>query len=186
MVPDVGSPAFKTSLNDPPFFTGDGYRAYLRPSDRVITIPIIGESMRWQAETHFGFQIAGGGLGTFPASYTRYPTFLTLLSGQLHPRLRGAAARFVADKGVTAVVISKRQVAPQWLKLFASLGVRPVRNRRRALLPDPGNGSPGQGTSPAAGCGGPRLDWRSPWIPGAIASSSRSRRTTGGFVAGVG
>ena len=126
MVPNFGSPAFKTPLNDPPFFTSDAYRAYLRPSDRVITIPIIGESMRWQAETHFGFQIAGGGLGTFPASYTRYPTFLTLLSGRLTPDYAAQLRAFVADKGVTAVVISKRQVTPQWLKLFASLGVRPV------------------------------------------------------------
>jgi len=126
MVPNLGSPAFKTPLSDPPFFTGVGYRAYLRPSDRVITIPIIGESMRWQAEAHFGFQIAGGGLGTFPASYTRYPTFLTLLSGQLTSDYAAQLRAFVADKGVTAVVISKRQVAPQWLKLFASLDVRPV------------------------------------------------------------
>ncbi len=73
MVPHLGSSAWKTPISDPPFFASGGYRAYLRPSDRVLTVPIIGQNMRWQAEDHFGFQLVGGGLGTFPVTYTRYP-----------------------------------------------------------------------------------------------------------------
>jgi hypothetical protein len=126
MVPNIGSRAWKTPINDPPFFTNGQYAAYLHPSDRVLTVPIIGENMRWQAEDHFRYQLAGGGLGTFPSSYTRYAIFTTLLSGRLAWDYQAQLRRFIKDKGVTAVVIDKHFLGQQWLKLFGSLGVRPV------------------------------------------------------------
>ena len=92
----------------------------------MLTIPAWGPNERWQADTGFRFQLADGYAGNpFPASYTRYPTWNTLLTGDLTPGYASQLRRFVAAKGVTAIVVDETVPGP-WTKLFGTLGVRPV------------------------------------------------------------
>ena len=71
--PNVGSSAWNTHIADPAFFTSGTYRAYLKPNDRVLTIPPWGPNERWQADTGFRFLLADGYAGNpFPASYSRF------------------------------------------------------------------------------------------------------------------
>jgi hypothetical protein len=126
IAPDVGNSSWDTKIQDPAFFAGGTYRAYLKPTDRVLTIPAWGPNERWQADTGFRFQLADGYAGNpFPASYTRYPTWNTLLTGDLTPGYASQLRRFVAAKGVTAIVVDETVPGP-WTKLFGTLGVRPV------------------------------------------------------------
>ena len=126
IVPDLGNPAWDTPIQDPPFFASGKYRHYLEASDHVLTIPAWGPNERWQADTGFRFKLADGYAGNpFPPSYTRYPTWNTLLTGRLTPDYAAQLRRFVRDKGVTAIVVDQTVPGP-WRTLFGSLGVRPV------------------------------------------------------------
>ena len=125
-LPDVGNPAWQTSISDPAFFSTGRYRSHLDEADNVLTIPVWGPNERWQAATEFDFKLSAGYLGNpFPPSYSRYPSWDTFLTGRLTPGLRRPAAPLRARQGVTAVVVDKRSPGP-WKRLFASLGVRPV------------------------------------------------------------
>ena len=84
--------------------------------------------MHWQVQADFSFGLAGGYTGAFPASYTRYAAWRRLL-GTPFPRVDAATPaglrRFIASKGVTAVVLERGQ--PRlWKRLLDDLGVRPV------------------------------------------------------------
>jgi hypothetical protein len=126
IVPDVGNAAWNTPIRDPAFFADGTYRRFLKPSDRVLTIPAWGPNERWQADTGFSFSLADGYAGNpFPASYTRFATWNTLLTGHLTPGWPSALRRFVAAKGVTAIVVDESVPGP-WTTLFGTLGVRPV------------------------------------------------------------
>jgi hypothetical protein len=126
ILPDIGNAAWNTSVRDPAFFADGTYRRYLRPSDRVLTLPAWGPNARWQADTAFPFTLAAGYRGNpFPATYTRYPIWNALLSGQLPAGYAAQLRRFVRAKGVTAVVVDAS--APgRWRQLFGTLGVRSI------------------------------------------------------------
>ncbi len=126
IVPDIGSRAWRYTLPPTPgFFTSGRYHHYLRASDRVLLFPII-DGERWQAEAGFGFKLAGGYVGAFPASYKRYPIFAGLITGFLPSDYEYQLRRFVNDKGVTAVAVAKLDSGALTQKLFGSLGVRPI------------------------------------------------------------
>jgi hypothetical protein len=126
IVPNVGSSSFNTRIADPPFFASGAYKAYLHPSDNVLTIPAWGPNERWQANTGFRFNLSDGYAGNpFPPSFTRYPAWNMFLTGRLTPDYAAQLRRYVHDKLVTAVVVD-RSVPGPWTKLFGSLGVRPV------------------------------------------------------------
>jgi hypothetical protein len=126
ILPNVGNAAWKTPIQDPPFFAHGAYKRYLASDDHVLTIPAWGPNERWQADTRFAFKLADGYAGNpFPPSYTRYPTWNTLLTGRLTGDSAAQLRRFVHDKGVTAVVVDETVPGP-WRTLFGSLGVRPV------------------------------------------------------------
>jgi hypothetical protein len=126
IVPDVGNMAWNTPVHDPSFFAGGAYKAYLKPSDRVLTIPAWGPNGRWQADTGFRFQLADGYAGNpFPPAYTRYPTWNTLLTGQTNRNSPAQLRDFVRAKGVTAIVVDETVPGP-WRRLFGTLGARPV------------------------------------------------------------
>jgi len=131
LAPAVGSSAWHTPLSDPPFFATDRAKALLGPKDRVLTIPAWGRNMRWQAREDFSFALATGYTGAFPENYTRYPIYERLLSagldpaaGRVTPSSRAQLRRFVADKGVTAIVVQDA-FAEQWGPLLSTLGARP-------------------------------------------------------------
>jgi hypothetical protein len=125
-LPDLGNRAWHTDIRDPAFFDSGRYRAHLKPADHVLTVPVWGPNQRWQANTGFDFKLAAGYAGNpFPPSYSRYPTWNTLLNGRLTPDYAPELRRFIRDKGVTAIVVDKRARGP-WARLFGSLGVRPL------------------------------------------------------------
>lgn len=126
IVPDVGSSVWNTHIQDPAFFASGAYRRYLKPTDHVLTIPAWGPNERWQADTGFRFALADGyASNPFPPSYTRFPTWNTLLTGQLTGGYGAQLRRFVRAKGVTAIVVDETAPGP-WQKLFGTLGARPV------------------------------------------------------------
>ncbi len=126
ILPDVGNAAWNTPIQDPPFFAHGTYKRYLAFDDHVLTIPAWGPNERWQADTRFAFKLADGYAGNpFPPSYTRYPTWNTLLTGRLTSDYAAQLRRFVHDKGVTAVVVDETVPGP-WRTLFGSLGAHPV------------------------------------------------------------
>jgi hypothetical protein len=131
LVPAIGSAAWHTPLSDPPFFATDRAKAVLGPEDRVLTIPAWGRNMRWQAREDFSFALATGYTGAFPESYTRFPIYDRLLSAGLNPDAarvtpssRAELRRFVAAKGVTAIVVQD-SFAREWAPLLGTLGARP-------------------------------------------------------------
>jgi hypothetical protein len=126
IVPWLGSAYWKAPAYTPSFFTSGDYRSRLSADDRVLPLPIIGDSMRWQAEEDFPFKLAGGGVGAFPKQYTRYPAFGMLISGAAGPRAASELRRFVKAKGVTAVVAEKSSIGPGRARMLAGLGVKPV------------------------------------------------------------
>jgi hypothetical protein len=126
IVPAVGNSAWKTAIADPPFFQHGAYRTYLSGRDHVLTVPAWGPNERWVADAGFPFALSNGYAGNpFPASYTRYPTFETLLSGRLTADYARQLRRFIAAKHVTAIVVQQGYPGP-WRTLFGTLGVRPV------------------------------------------------------------
>jgi hypothetical protein len=126
IVPDVRSSSFDTRVADPPFFASGAYKAYIHPSDNLLTIPAWGPNERWQANTGFRFNLSDGYAGNpFPPSFTRYPAWNMFLTGRLTPDYAAQLRRYVHDKRVTAVVVDQSVPGP-WTKLFGSLGVRPV------------------------------------------------------------
>jgi hypothetical protein len=130
IVPNVGSSSFDTHIADPPFFASGAYKAYLHPSDNVLTIPAWGPNERWQANSGFHFNLSDGYAGNpFPPSFTRYPAWNMFLTGKLTPDYAAQLRRYVVDKRVTAVVVDQSVPGP-WMKLFGSLGVRPVSTGR--------------------------------------------------------
>jgi hypothetical protein len=130
-LPAIGSAAWHTRLVDPPFFRGGAAERLLRDDDHVLIIPTVGRSMRWHAQADFRFHMAGGYLGAVPQAYTRYPLWGRLASAfdataaEVTARSRSQLRRFVADKGVTAIVIEDRAAA-EWRPLIDTLGVRPI------------------------------------------------------------
>jgi hypothetical protein len=122
----VGSSEWNTAVSDPPFFTQGMYTRYLSASDHVLTIPAWGQNERWVADAGFPFALSAGYFGNpLPRSYTRYPIWNTFLTGQLIPGYAAQLRRFIAAKGVTAVVVQDGLPGP-WRRLFSTLGVRPV------------------------------------------------------------
>ena len=97
IVPNVGSSSFDTRIADPPFFASGAYKAYLHPSDNVLTIPAWGPNERWQANTGFRFNLSDGYAGNpFPPSFTRYPAWNMFLTGRLTPDYAAQLRRYVA------------------------------------------------------------------------------------------
>jgi hypothetical protein len=127
LVPNAGNTIWRTPIEDPPLFEGDRHREVVGERDRVLTVPAWGANMRWHAEADFDFGLAGGYVGAFPESYTRYPAWQMLLSGRLRPGYAAELRRFVRAKGVTVVLVDERYLGP-WRRLFESLGVRPERD----------------------------------------------------------
>jgi hypothetical protein len=125
IVPWAGSAYWKAPAYTPAFFANGDYGSRLSEDDHVLPLPIIGDSMRWQAEEDFAFKLAGGGVGAFPRGYTEYPAFGMLISGETGPNYAEEMRRFVRDKGVTAVVAEQNSIGPGRERMLAALGVEP-------------------------------------------------------------
>lgn len=125
LVPSLSSPYWHSGAVDPAFFRTGEYRAYLRPADNVLTIPVDGQNQRWQARTSFAFNIVGGYLGAFPTSYTRFVAWNALLNGVRPPNWPHALRAYLAAKHATVIVVDEGSGA-RWRPLFAPLHITPV------------------------------------------------------------
>jgi hypothetical protein len=128
LLPAVGNDDWHTRLDDVAFFADGGYEGRLSEEDNVLTVPTWGRNMYWQVQGDFSFRLAAGYVGAFPESYMRYGAWRDLLGVPLGqegvpslPELR----RFVADKGVTVLVVEgDHPVAGR--RVFRSLAGPPV------------------------------------------------------------
>jgi len=133
LVPAVGDPVWHTRLSDVPFFSDDRYEGLLHERDRVLTIPVSGRNMRWQAQADFSFRLAAGYVGQDPEGYTRFPIWGALVAAPVDPAAARRAAdspaelrRFIEAKGVT-VIVTEQGITEPLRGLFGSLGARPVK-----------------------------------------------------------
>lgn len=124
LIPDPGH-AWTTGAADPPFFARGLYRAYLAPGERVVTVPVLGPSERWLADTGFPAALAGGYAGQQdPPGYVRYPAWAGLTAATtLDPSAAGNLRRFLRDKGADAIIVAPGHAALEQ-SLTATLGIR--------------------------------------------------------------
>jgi hypothetical protein len=127
VAPALGNSQWQTDLKELGFFDESGYEAVLGERDRVLTMPAAGRNMRWHAEAKFSFEMAAGYVGAAPESYERYAAWrlLTRPFARIGPDSAAQLRRFIADKGVTAIV-AESDVEPRWRRLFDSLGSQPT------------------------------------------------------------
>jgi hypothetical protein len=125
LLPSLSSPVWHSTAVDPPFFQHGEYKAYLRQTDNVLTIPVAAQNQRWQARTGFPFNIVGGYLGGFPHAYTRFAAWNALLNGKPSPHWPQALRAYLTAKKATVILIDKRY-GNSWRQLFAPLGIKPV------------------------------------------------------------
>jgi hypothetical protein len=85
LLPDVSVPAtyWASRPSNPAFFTTSEYQRYLQRGEEVLTIPFAGDgdSMLWQAETGFYFDMPGGYLSQGNAGTARDAEALAVLAG---------------------------------------------------------------------------------------------------------
>lgn len=126
LVPNVGGGAWRSKPENPPFFTTQEYRSYLKRGETVLALPYaqVGYSMLWQAETGMWFRMAGGYLGSLiPDGYSTDPLMPALL-GTAKPTPQTVRS-FILRRHVDAVILGVG--APvQWLDALGSLGFKPV------------------------------------------------------------
>jgi hypothetical protein len=129
LLPNLSYPAWRTSIDTPPFFADGLFRASLRPGATIVVIPYAfrGDSMLWQAQAGFGFRMAEGYVSVVvPPEFARWPIMKTFLTGELVPDAEGELRAFLHDKGVEAIVVVQGWVGP-WAQLFRPVDPHPER-----------------------------------------------------------
>jgi hypothetical protein len=104
-------------LDEPAAFRDGRIAQVLHRNDLVLTLPVYGEQMRWQAETGFAYRLASGYAATsFPADY------LALYCNLAGPNPSPALFRgFLVSHHVTAILLPAAD-APYLLRLDPSPG----------------------------------------------------------------
>src|SRR5918999_4414927 len=101
--------------------------------------------MHWPLQADFSFGLAAGYVGAFPESYMRYGAWRDLLGVPLGAEGVPSLAelrRFVADKGVTVLVVERDHPEPG-RRVFRSLAGPPVETGGGPLYPPPPPPRPG-------------------------------------------
>jgi hypothetical protein len=115
LVPNPGAGVWATTFSVPPFFTDAAYRGCLRPGENVLPEPPGegGQANLWQAAGDFRFRMAGGRLQTSPPSAFLHPPGIAQISVGYPPAPNQVELlkQYFAAKGVTAVIVDKRQAA---------------------------------------------------------------------------
>jgi hypothetical protein len=123
VVPTVRLATWSTEPQRVAFFSDGLYRSCFKSGDVVFALPLggAGSSSLWQAESDFGFRLAGGYVRpTPPWSYLRYPAIGILHFEGTPPSQRDLRQLFSA-KHVTRVVVPTADEA-QWRAPLAFLG----------------------------------------------------------------
>ena len=128
LMPNLSARLWTTPLDIPSFFSNGLYRNYLAQGETVVILPygIRGYSMLWQAETGMYFRMAGGmGTGPVPPEFDGWPVVDALYAGAYLPDADNQFKAFLANHGVSAVIVSDRE-KNAWQPLLSTFGVTPV------------------------------------------------------------
>jgi len=113
LLPNPGAGVWATTYSIPPFFTSAAFRSCLAPGEIVLPEPPGqgGQFNLWQVASKFRFRMAGGRLQTSPPSVFLHPDGIAQISvGYLPVRNQVQLLKqYFAAKGVTAVIVDKRQ-----------------------------------------------------------------------------
>lgn len=127
LTPNLSARLWTTPVDIPSFFSNELYRNYLAQGETVVILPygIRGNSMLWQAETGMYFRMAGGWTGPVPPEFDSWPIVDALYAGAYLPDADNQLRAFLANHGVTAVIVSDRE-KNAWQPLLSTFGVTPV------------------------------------------------------------
>lgn len=127
LLPNPHFPAWRSQVDTPAFFADGLYRDRLQAGDIVVIIPYAdrGNSMLWQAQTHFAFAMAQGYVSVVPPpEYSGYAILKTLYDGEVIPDMQAELRKFLHDKRVKAVLVQDGRVGP-WAELFGAIDPDP-------------------------------------------------------------
>jgi hypothetical protein len=111
----------------PRFITTGEYRRYLSPGEVVVVASGRGNAgMLWQAQTGFYTRLAGGFVNRAIVHRTDLPQPVANLAGGPNPLVVAQFRQFLARARVGAILVEQRW-PQQWPRIFASLGLHPVR-----------------------------------------------------------
>jgi len=113
LLPNPGAGVWATTYELPAFFTSAAFRNCLAPGEIVLPDPPGqgGQSNLWQVGSKFRFRMAGGRLQTSPPSVFLHPPGIAQISVGYLPVSNQAQLlrQYFAAKGVTAVIVDKRE-----------------------------------------------------------------------------
>ena len=117
----------RSTYDEPPFFSHDLYRSYLRRGENVLIMPyaIAGPSMAWQAQSAMYFRMAGGYMGIAPEEFRRWPLLSTLTNSIPVPYQAEQLRDFVAAHRVDTIIVAEGASAIE-RELPLSMGLKPV------------------------------------------------------------
>jgi hypothetical protein len=121
--PNLAAAFFGAPLDNPPFFTTNLYRHYLKPGETVLALPFgkYASSTLWQAETGFYFYMPEGYVsGTLPTAFALQPTVVAMWDGATisAPALGGVIRQYL----VSDVVVDLGDPGP-WPAMLSALGL---------------------------------------------------------------
>ncbi len=112
----------------PQFFRDGSSRQMLSNDDIVLPLPFgqQGMCMLWQAASGMNFRMAAGLTGLQPIEIRRWPVVNFLVGSPDLPEPDLQLKAFVANLGITAIVVDAIDShAPQWKQLLSNLDVKP-------------------------------------------------------------
>jgi hypothetical protein len=113
LFPNPGAGVWATTYSTPAFFTSATFRDCVAPGEIVLPLPPGqgGQANLWQVASKFRIRLAGGRLQTSPPSLFLHPAGIAQISVG-YPPVKDQLEllkQYFAAKGVTAVVVDKRQ-----------------------------------------------------------------------------
>ena len=117
---------WSTAQNTPLFFRPSMISHWLPEGQTALVLPFgeRGNSMLWQAEANFYFQMAGGYTGLVPAEYLRWPAAVAFLDNADMPDGEFQLKAFLAQHDVDVVIVEASEEG-RWSNLLSTLGVAP-------------------------------------------------------------
>lgn len=101
----------------PSFFSNNAYQKYIVKNDNVILMPyLFGPDMLWQAQTNFGFNLAGGFLGAAPSNYSSDLVFGALSQKTPGKITSNDLTQFIQKHHVTKIILLNTHDYNEWLK----------------------------------------------------------------------
>jgi hypothetical protein len=130
LIPNPWAGVWATNFTVPAFFTADRFRTCFDPGSTILPIPVRGDSdsMLWQAVDDFRFRMAAGHIGPKPPHSFFHSAADDVIGGGnfVTPDLRSFVTQFVAEKGITSIVVDQREAANWSSTLNPLYSPRPV------------------------------------------------------------